>query len=449
MMLLTLLGKDARILLRNRPLLVALVLYPLLLAGVLGVAFREPPAHLDLAVFNGDAGGATIEVGGTKLDSSSLLSSTGSFASLHNASSEQAALAMVRRGDVDAALVIPQGFIGDLARLGSNASVRVIVDESDPVRAGIARSAVVGGIDAFVREVVARKISDVETLLNLTVHGGTTRIAFVDVNVLGIERSRAELSEVYAKLDPKSAEAQKVADVIAFLDFTKGVLGNSEVYLTTTAIPLEVNTSGLAHADTRIVSVALPGALVLGVFWTGALAAALLAARERETGVSQRLAAAHAPALLAPASKAIIALLAALLPASVLLVMGLVVLGADVRDPALTFTVLALASLAAAALGALCAAIARASAAATLLAVLALVPMLLLGGLFFPVAYMPAPAQAIARALPLTMATDALRGTMLRGSAVDELAFPILGLVATTLAFAAMAAVLSRRARAH
>ena len=448
-MILTLLRKDARILLRNRALLVALILYPLLLAGVLGVAFRDPPVHLDLAVFNGDALGASIEAGGKKLDSGSLLSSTSSFATLHIVTSEQAATAMVRRGDVDAALLVPEGFIGDLTRLGSSASLRVIVDESDPVRAGIARSAVIGGIDAFVKEIVARKIADVEVLLNLTVHGGTTQIAFVSFDVLGIEKARADLADVRAKLDPKSTEAQEVGDVISFLDFAGGVLGNSEVYLTTTAVPLEVQTSGLAHADTRLVSVALPGALILGVFWTGALSAALLAARERETGVARRLAAAHAMPLLAPASKATIALLAALVPAAFLLAIGLFFLGADVRDPALTLGVLALASLAAASLGALCASIARASAAATLLAVLALVPMLLLGGLFFPVAYMPASAQVIARALPLTMATDALRGAMLRGSALDELIASVAGLAAFMIVATVAAGLLNRHAAAN
>src|SRR5439155_9583381 len=56
MTLLAHLGKDARLLLRNRALLVALLAYPFLLAIVLGAAFQSPPARLSLAVVDEDAG---------------------------------------------------------------------------------------------------------------------------------------------------------------------------------------------------------------------------------------------------------------------------------------------------------------------------------------------------------------------------------------------------------
>jgi hypothetical protein len=427
-----LLAKDARLLLRNRALLVALLLNPLLLAGVLGAAFQAPPTRLDVAVWSADP------------DAAPLVAATRAYATVHPATSADDAVGRVRRGEADAALLVPPGFVADLSRLGSNATLRVVVDESDPVRASIARSAVVGGLDAYLQSIVRQKIAQVESLLNLTLHGGTQTIGGVPFTVLGLENARAELMDARTRLTDGSAEAREVDDVVGFLGFAEGFLGDSDVYLTTTAVPLDVQVSGLAHADTRLVSVALPGALVLSLFWTGALAAALLAARERETGVARRLVAAPTPRLLPPASKAIVALLAALLPAALLLALGAAALGADVRDPAATLVVLALASLAAASLGALCAALARASAAAALLAVLVLVPMLLLGGLFYPVAYMPPAAQAVASVLPLTLATDALRGAMLRGATWLELAPDLAGLAAFALAAALLAALASR-----
>jgi ABC-type multidrug transport system permease subunit len=341
----------------------------------------------------------------------------------------------VRSGEVDAALFIPTGFLGDLTTLGQNATLALVVDESDPVRAGVARNAVEGAMDAFVKTVVQKKIDDVLQLLNLTVQGGSTRFAFVDVQVLGLDAARARLVEVRQTVDPKAPEYQKLTDVIGFLDFTRGVLSNSERYLHSTALPLHVVSRGLSAAPTRLVSVALPGALVLGLFWTGGVASALLAARDRETGAFRRLAAAPRLRLLAPASRTIAALLAALIPAALVLGLGVLVLGARVVDPLATLGVLLLGALAASALGALAAALARATSGAALLVVLALLPMVLLGGLFYPVSYMPLPAQLVARALPLTSATDALRGAMLRGSPLDELALPVAGLVA----FAALA----------
>lgn len=445
MTLAPLLAKDARILLRNRALLVALLLYPLLLAGTLAVAFREPPATLDLAVHNADEGGARMELAGEMLDSTTLVAHASAYARVRNVTSEEEARALVRRGEVDAALLIPEGFVEDLGRLGGNATLRVLVDESDPVRAGVARSAVAGGVDAFVRMVVQRKVADVEDLLGLTVSGGTTRFLFVEVDVLGIDRARQRLSEVHATLDPRSDEARKVDDVIAFLDFARGVLGNAGSILTTTALPLDVENEGLSSKRVDLAAVALPGAVVLGVFWTGSLAAALLVAREHETGVARRLAAAPGARGRSLASKAIVALLAAMLPALGLLLVAVLATGAVVASWPLALAVLALASLAAAALGALAAGVARGTSAATLVAVLLLVPMLLLGGLFYPVAYMPAPAQALARGLPVTSATDALRGAMLRGSELRELAFPIAALAVFALFAGAASALLSRR----
>lgn len=440
-----LLVKDARIVVRNRPLLVALLAYPLVLAAVLGAAFQEPPATLQLAVVTLDESGATVDLGGAQVGVASLLDAARGFATIHPARSEGDALRMVREGEVDAALVIPGGFMEDLARLGSNATLSLIVDRSDPVRASVAQNAVEGAIDVFVERIVQKKIADVVDLLRLTSEGGETQVLGQGREVLGIEASIARLEEVHATLASGSAEAAKVREVIDFLTFANGLLGNSESVLTTTALPLRVSTRGLTSETASLASVALPGALVLGVFWTGSLAAALLAARERETGAHRRLAAApgrHAAQL---ASKTVVALLAALVPAAIVLALGIAGLGATVADPGATLVVLALAALAAASLGALAAALARATGPAALLAVLSLLPMLLLGGLFYPIAYMPRAAQAVASVLPVTLATDALRGAMLRASPFVELAIPLAGLAATALLLGSASWALGRR----
>lgn len=439
-------AKDARLVLRNRPLLAALLLYPLLLAAVLGTAFQEPPSTLDLAVVDEDRSGQTIDVGGTPLGVRDLLAAAEPFADVRETRTEEEALRMLRQQRVDAVLVIPPGFIDDLGRLGSSTTLRLVVDESDPVRAGVARSAVEGAVDAFVQQIVQKKIDDVVRLLQLTVEGGTTRVLVVDVQVLGIDASIARLEEVRATLPRDGAEARKVQEVIDFLGFARRFLGDSERFLVSTAIPLRVEAEGLSTQQASVTSIALPGALVLGVFWTGALAAALLAARERETGAHRRLAAAPRARFAPLLSKSLVALLAALAPAAVVLALGILLLGAQVEDPLMTLVALALAALAAAALGALAAAIARSTGGAALLAVLALVPMLLLGGLFYPLAYMPEGARMVASVLPVTLATEALRGAMLRASPFAEVALPLAGLVVTALVLGGAAWAVGRRA---
>lgn len=447
MMLLAHLAKDARLLLRNRALLAALLLYPLLLVGVLGAAFQQPPDRLDVALVNHDPAGS-LDVNGRRVSADSILSSSSAFAHVRRVDTDAQALSLLRNGQVDAVVIVPERFLYELSTLGSNATLKLVVDESDPLHAGVARNAVQGVIQDFIKGVVGEKIRSVEQLLNLTVSGGSTNVLGAQVDILGIQRARARLVEVRDGLAPNDPSRQKTQDVITFLDFAGGVLGNSEQYLVTTALPLRVETSGLAAKDTQLTSIALPGAIVLGLFWTGALAAALLASRERETGAARRLQAAPGWRGWPLVSKSLVALLAAMVPAALAIAIGFVALGAHVASPALTLLVLVLGALAAGALGLLAAGLARASAGAALLAVLALLPMLLLGGLFFPVAFMPAPAQLVAGVLPVTLATDALRGAMLRGNDLAELALPLAGLALFALLAGAAGAWLARRSAA-
>lgn len=441
---LALVGKDARILARNRPLLVALLVYPFVLALVLGAAFQEPPSTLALVVVDDDAG-SVVEVAGENLTTEDLILAAEPFADIVRVETLDDAVGRLRRGEADAVLHIPRGFLGDLAALGTNATMRLVVDESDPIRAGVAENAVEGAVDSFIEVIIQKKIDDIGVLIETVIRGGNVQVGLLDVDLIGIDEATRRLEAVEDQLPPGSDERARVTEVIDFMFTTRLALGSADRFLTTTAIPLRVETEGLASADTSLAAIALPGAVVLGVFWTGSLAAALLVARERETGVARRLAASPAATWLQTASKTLVAVLAALVPAAALVALGVAAFGLRVGDPALAAVVLLLTSLAAAALGGLCAAIARATSGAALLAVLALLPMILLGGLFYPVAYMPAAAQAVSRLLPVTLATDALRGALLRGSSATELAFALGGLAAFTLLSAAAGAALAQR----
>lgn len=440
-----LLAKDARLLVRNRPLLVALLLYPFLLAAVLGAAFQEPPSTLDLVVVDDDAS-SRVDVAGENLTTQDLLDTARAFAVIRHADTVAEAESILREGEADAALHIPRGFLGNLSTLGTNATLLLVVDESDPVRSGVAQNAVEGAIDAFVKQIIQKKLDEISVLLQAVNEGGEVRVAFTSVELMGIDEAVDRLQEVEETLAPGSAERATVADVIGFMLTTQLALGSADVYLTTTALPLTVQSRGLAAQPASLAAIALPGALVLGVFWTGALAAALLFAREHETGVARRLRAAPVRAWWTWSSKTIVALVAALVPAALLVALGALWLGAPVASPTLAALVLVAASLAAAAIGALAARVARATSGAALLAVLLLLPMLLLGGLFYPVSYMPEAAQAVARALPVTLATDALRGALVRGSSLAELAAPLFGLVAFAAVALAAAVAFARRA---
>ena len=84
-----------------------------------------------------------------------------------------------------------------------------------------------------------------------------------------------------------------------------------------------------------------------------------------------------------------------------------------------------LTSLAFSALGLLVASRAKTMEAASGLMNLVMLPMWILSGVFFSASRFPAAVQPIVRALPLTAAIDAMRGNMLQGMSLAQLAIPV------------------------
>jgi ABC-type multidrug transport system permease subunit len=84
-----------------------------------------------------------------------------------------------------------------------------------------------------------------------------------------------------------------------------------------------------------------------------------------------------------------------------------------------------LTSLSFSALGLLVASRARTMEAASGLMNLVMLPMWILSGVFFSASRFPAFIQPVVRALPLTAAIDALRGNMLQGMNLGQLAVPV------------------------
>jgi ABC-2 type transport system permease protein len=89
-----------------------------------------------------------------------------------------------------------------------------------------------------------------------------------------------------------------------------------------------------------------------------------------------------------------------------------------------------LTSLTFSALGLLVASRARTMEAASGLMNLVMLPMWILSGVFFSASRFPALVQPFVRALPLTAAIDAMRGNMLQGVGVPQLAAPVAILMA-------------------
>jgi len=190
--------------------------------------------------------------------------------------------------------------------------------------------------------------------------------------------------------------------------------------------------------DGRPVDFLLPGSLALAVIASGLVSLGIVTGYERSYGVLKRLGGAPLPRWGLVAAKLAAVLALELLQVAVLLAVAGVVL--DWRPPTGTSILLfagalVLGTVAFAGLGLLLAGTLRAEATLALANGLFLV-FLVIGGIVLPVDQLPAPVEALARALPASALADLLRAAF--GSAT-EVAGPILILVTWGIGAAGLA----------
>ena len=103
-----LLRKDLLILGRSRLLLVLLIVYPVVIAVLIGVALSRGPSRARVAIVDETPPGEVIHLGGQKLEVDRYANELLSQADTVKASSRDDAVAKVKSGDVTAAIVIPR-----------------------------------------------------------------------------------------------------------------------------------------------------------------------------------------------------------------------------------------------------------------------------------------------------------------------------------------------------
>ncbi|HEX2359129.1 MAG TPA: ABC transporter permease [Solirubrobacterales bacterium] len=293
-----LLLKDLQIL-RRSPLLTALlVIYPIVLAVLIGLAVSRGPDKPTVAFLNEVPETQTLELGGE--DGDSGFNQDQAFAELCGrvecvrASSRDDALDKVRDGEVLAALIVPEDFITKLeAQLSGagleSADVEVFVNEDDPLKAQV----VDDRISALLTEanlILSDRIS--ETLisyLDLLVKGGEFSLPLLgeDVNFLGLKRVEQILRDVRGQL--AGPEREVVDEVIRFAELTRQNLGFARPVLASVSEPIsiekEVVSGSVPPLDTFAIAVAIAVTLM---FVTVLLVAGSLAL-EREENTFARL----------------------------------------------------------------------------------------------------------------------------------------------------------------
>jgi ABC-2 type transport system permease protein len=443
-----LLLKDLRIL-RRSPLLVALlVLYPIVIAALVGFAVTSGPGKPKVAFLNEvPRESNVVDLGGEKVDVSKEASPLFEAIDPVRVHSRQEALKKVRDGDVLAALIIPQDVTAKLQSASSGtfqpAQVEVYYNAEDPAK----RSFVENTIEAQIQKAntaLSKKLTQVAVqYLGLITNGGTFDLFGRTLNILGLNKSVAILEGIRPQVPPRTRPA--LDQVIQFARLASQNLDLSDDVLNAVGSPLSVKQTVVKGGSEPLGAFAIVIAVTVTLMFVTLLLAAGALALEREENAFRRLVRGLVSRTGLLVEKVGLAAFCSTL-VGFLLLAGLSVVGVHLgwgRAP-LWVVALGFGALAFGAMGVAMGVLAREVRAASLLAFMASLPIAVLAlvpsgavssGLFDVL-------KVVSALFPFKPTLDALNAAVNNSG---DLAGPLLHLTALTVAFLALARLGLRR----
>jgi ABC-type multidrug transport system permease subunit len=440
-----LLLKDLRIL-RRSPLLVALlVLYPVLIAVLIGVALSRGPDKPQVAIYNGvPPTQSQLQLGGRHIDVSAQARHLYRAVDPVPVGSRKEAIQKVKDGDVLGALVVPPDIVERLQSTLEPGTVEVFYNAEDPAKRAFVQNTIKAQVQDANAALTKRIAVDALQLLQLIRTGGHYSFLGQRLDILGLERSQRILERARKRLPAGSGIGAEVARVAAFARLARQSLGFSDNVLDVVGRPIRVRQHVVNGGTTSLSSFAVAVAVAISLMFITLLLAAGSLALEREENAFPRLVRGLVSRSGLLAEKAILAAACSLVVTVVMLAgIGLFVHLRWGRFPQ-WLAALALAALAFAALGLAIGGLAREVRVASLLALMLALPLAFLAlvpsGAVAPGLYDV--IRAVSAVFPFKPALKALNAAL---NDSGGLAGPLLHLAGLALGFGALSRVALRR----
>lgn len=282
-----LLRKDLLILGRSRLLLALLVLYPVAVALLLGLAISRSPARPRVAVVDEIPQGETLPLGGRQVPLSRYLDQLLDQVQALREPTRGRALAAVDSGRAVAAIVVPADLASRLASGVLQAQVEVLYN-GDALEQSLARSTLESALAqanlTFSSEVQRSARSVIHTLLT----GGTLGVGGPAERLIGLERIPGLLGAV-ASRQPPGGDRRELERIDAFAGFAAENLSAATKVLATIGQPIRIHDVVLHGRRTPLDAFAVVVAVTLSLMFMAILLAAGSLALEREEHTFGRL----------------------------------------------------------------------------------------------------------------------------------------------------------------
>ncbi|MBA3865248.1 MAG: ABC transporter permease [Solirubrobacterales bacterium] len=287
-----LLLKDLQIL-RRSPLQAALlVVYPILIAILVGLAISGGPSKPRVAFLNEVPADSRISVGGQQLPAASVGSRICSRVECVAVKDRAEALGKVESGDALAALVLPADLVDEINSLSSLSpgapKVEVLVNESDPVKAQLVNERITTLL-AQANLAIARRIAaEGGHYLKLLIDGGELPVLGQSIHILGLRATGQILSALEPALPPGPLR-EALGQVTSFAGEARENLDIAGPLIERLAQPIQVDKVAVGGASPPLETFAIAVAATLTLAFVAVLLVAGSLALEREENAFPRL----------------------------------------------------------------------------------------------------------------------------------------------------------------
>ncbi len=291
-----LLGKDLRIL-RRSPLLVSLlVIYPVVIAVLIGLALSKGPDKPRVAILNQlPEQSSAVAIAGTTVNPSDYASKLFQSIVPVRVHTRAEAERKVRDGDVLAAIIVPPDLVArlqhtiSLSGTGAKPTVEVLYNAEDPVKQQFVQSTINSRV-ADLNKVVSTKLTQIAAgYLNILLSGGKFSILGRDFDIAGLKKSKALIDSVLTRTPQSSPDRDALERVSKFAQLAIDNLDLSDAVLSSLATPVKVDETIVKGRRTPLDAFAVTVAVTMSLMLVCVLLAAGMLALEREENAFARL----------------------------------------------------------------------------------------------------------------------------------------------------------------
>ncbi len=282
-----LLGKDLLILRRSKLLVAVLVVYPIAIALLIGLAISRGPGKPKVAIVDQTPPGQTVKVGSRRVKVSEYAKQLFSQVQPVPVATRGQAVRDVRSGKVLAAVVIPPNIA---ARLGSGlqqAELEVLYNGN-----ALEQSVVQSQLDAALAQAnlgFSEQIQEAAAQgIGLLLSGGNLGVLGAPSNLIGLEEIPEKLHEVIEGMPP-GADRKALEEVETFASFAAQNLGAAKNVLSTIGQPIQVKSTVIEGRRTPLNTFAVVVAVAVSLMFVCVLLASGGVALEREEHTLARL----------------------------------------------------------------------------------------------------------------------------------------------------------------